>query len=201
MATAPALPSPPHHPPPRARARGPRPERTGRDGTALPLPEELPPGREAEKRGDGGRAAADPAPYGPQLPALPGPGRRGGCGSEGCARARRDALEAGLVRAALQGQAGDGGCGGGGAGRPTRGPAGAAAALELGLGRRPGGRGGPGWGCPSVSPYSPAHCRLSLQLGELGKGAGKGGGGGGAIREAGGAFGKKQAAEEERYFR
>lgn len=55
MATAPALPSPPHHPPPRARARGPRPERTGRDGTALPLPEELPPGREAEKRGDGGR--------------------------------------------------------------------------------------------------------------------------------------------------
>ncbi|POI19513.1 hypothetical protein CIB84_016742 [Bambusicola thoracicus] len=39
------------------------------------------------------------------------------------------------------------------------------------------------------------------QLGELGKGAGKGGGGGGSIREAGGAFGKKQAAEEERYFR
>jgi hypothetical protein len=40
-----------------------------------------------------------------------------------------------------------------------------------------------------------------LQLGELGKGAGKGGGGGGSVREAGGAFGKKQAAEEERYFR
>uniref|UniRef100_A0A8C8RSV9 ATPase inhibitor, mitochondrial n=1 Tax=Pelusios castaneus TaxID=367368 RepID=A0A8C8RSV9_9SAUR len=39
------------------------------------------------------------------------------------------------------------------------------------------------------------------QLGELGKGAGKGGGGGGSIREAGGAFGKRQAAEEERYFR
>ena len=42
---------------------------------------------------------------------------------------------------------------------------------------------------------------VSSQLGELGKGAGKGGGGGGSIREAGGAFGKKQAAEEERYFR
>ncbi|KAJ8287489.1 hypothetical protein COCON_G00001480 [Conger conger] len=41
----------------------------------------------------------------------------------------------------------------------------------------------------------------SDQLGELGKGAGKGGGGGGSVREAGGAFGKKQAAEEERYFR
>lgn len=40
-----------------------------------------------------------------------------------------------------------------------------------------------------------------LQLGELGKGAGKGGGGGGSIREAGGAFGKREAAEEERYFR
>lgn len=39
------------------------------------------------------------------------------------------------------------------------------------------------------------------QLGELGKGAGKGGGGGGSIREAGGAMGKKQAAEEEMYFK
>lgn len=52
--------------------------------------------------------------------------------------------------------------------------------------------------CPSVLPRSPPSLP---QLGELGKGAGKGGGGGGAIREAGGAFGKKQAAEEERYFR
>ncbi|XP_069612903.1 ATPase inhibitor, mitochondrial [Ranitomeya imitator] len=43
--------------------------------------------------------------------------------------------------------------------------------------------------------------RSSDQLGELGKGAGKGGGGGGSVREAGGAFGKRQAAEEERYFR
>ncbi|XP_012678675.1 ATPase inhibitor B, mitochondrial [Clupea harengus] len=41
----------------------------------------------------------------------------------------------------------------------------------------------------------------SDQLGELGKGAGKGGGGGGSIREAGGAFGKKQAMEEEMYFK
>ncbi|XP_015240641.1 PREDICTED: ATPase inhibitor B, mitochondrial-like [Cyprinodon variegatus] len=40
-----------------------------------------------------------------------------------------------------------------------------------------------------------------LQLGELGKGAGKGGGGGGSIREAGGSMGKKQAAEEEMYFK
>lgn len=41
----------------------------------------------------------------------------------------------------------------------------------------------------------------SCQLGELGKGAGKGGGGGGSIREAGGAMGKKQAAEEEMFFK
>lgn len=42
---------------------------------------------------------------------------------------------------------------------------------------------------------------LLLQLGELGKGAGKGGGGGGSVREAGGAFGKREAAQEEQYFR
>ncbi|XP_072884487.1 ATPase inhibitor B, mitochondrial [Hemitrygon akajei] len=41
----------------------------------------------------------------------------------------------------------------------------------------------------------------SSQLGELGKGAGKGGGGGGSIREAGGAFGTRQAALEEKYFK
>lgn len=43
----------------------------------------------------------------------------------------------------------------------------------------------------------------SDQLGELGKGAGKGGGGGvgGLVRKAGGVFGKREAAEEERYFR
>lgn len=38
------------------------------------------------------------------------------------------------------------------------------------------------------------------QLGDLGSGAGKGGGGGGSIREAGGAFGKLEAAREEEYF-
>lgn len=63
---------------------------------------------------------------------------------------------------------------------------------QVGSGLRGGNR-----GCLSL----PAHRCVSPQLGELGKGAGKGGGGGGAIREAGGAFGKKQAAEEERYFR
>nr|AFM87282.1 ATPase inhibitor, mitochondrial precursor [Callorhinchus milii] len=41
----------------------------------------------------------------------------------------------------------------------------------------------------------------SSQMGDLGSGAGKGGGGGGSIREAGGAFGKRQAAQEEKYFR
>lgn len=38
------------------------------------------------------------------------------------------------------------------------------------------------------------------QLGDLGSGAGKGGGGGGAIREAGGAFGRLEAAREEEFF-
>lgn len=36
--------------------------------------------------------------------------------------------------------------------------------------------------------------------GELGSGAGKGGGAGGAIREAGGAFGRLEAAREEEFF-
>ncbi|CAH8632171.1 unnamed protein product [Heterobilharzia americana] len=35
---------------------------------------------------------------------------------------------------------------------------------------------------------------------EYGRGAGKGGGGGGSIREAGGAFGKLEARNEEEYF-
>lgn len=34
-----------------------------------------------------------------------------------------------------------------------------------------------------------------------GSGAGKGGGAGGSVRESGGAFGKRQAAKEEEYFR
>ncbi|XP_058459290.1 ATPase inhibitor mai-1, mitochondrial-like [Malaya genurostris] len=38
------------------------------------------------------------------------------------------------------------------------------------------------------------------QVGDLGAGVGKGGGGGGSIREAGGSFGKMEAAHEEEYF-
>ncbi|NP_001233101.1 uncharacterized protein LOC100166638 [Acyrthosiphon pisum] len=37
-------------------------------------------------------------------------------------------------------------------------------------------------------------------LGNLGSGVGKGGGGGGSIREAGGAMGEREAANEEEYF-
>ncbi|XP_029155836.1 ATPase inhibitor mai-2, mitochondrial-like [Nylanderia fulva] len=36
--------------------------------------------------------------------------------------------------------------------------------------------------------------------GERGSGVGKGGGGGGTIREAGGSFGKMEAANEDQYF-
>ncbi|KAL3200830.1 hypothetical protein MRX96_013098 [Rhipicephalus microplus] len=39
------------------------------------------------------------------------------------------------------------------------------------------------------------------QSGEWGSGSGKGGGTGGSVREAGGAFGKMEAAREEEYFR
>ncbi|GAB6019187.1 hypothetical protein CHUAL_000806 [Chamberlinius hualienensis] len=42
---------------------------------------------------------------------------------------------------------------------------------------------------------------MSSEQGELGSGAGKGGGGGGSIRDAGGSFGKREAAQEEQYFR
>uniref|UniRef100_A0A6M2E258 ATP synthase F1 subunit epsilon n=1 Tax=Amblyomma tuberculatum TaxID=48802 RepID=A0A6M2E258_9ACAR len=42
---------------------------------------------------------------------------------------------------------------------------------------------------------------LQSQSGEWGSGSGKGGGGGGSVREAGGAFGKMEAAREEEYFR
>ncbi|XP_045773336.1 uncharacterized protein LOC123872826 [Maniola jurtina] len=41
---------------------------------------------------------------------------------------------------------------------------------------------------------------VRMYAGEPGSGAGKGGGGGGAIREAGGAFGKMEAAREDEYF-
>ncbi|KAK2584944.1 hypothetical protein KPH14_002537 [Odynerus spinipes] len=37
-------------------------------------------------------------------------------------------------------------------------------------------------------------------VGERGSGVGKGGGGGGTIREAGGSFGKMEAAHEDQYF-
>lgn len=38
------------------------------------------------------------------------------------------------------------------------------------------------------------------QMGDMGSGAGKGGGSGGSIRDAGGAYGKLEAAREEEYF-
>uniref|UniRef100_A0A915M8U5 ATP synthase F1 subunit epsilon n=1 Tax=Meloidogyne javanica TaxID=6303 RepID=A0A915M8U5_MELJA len=38
------------------------------------------------------------------------------------------------------------------------------------------------------------------QMGDMGSGAGKGGGSGGSIRDAGGAYGKMEAAREEEYF-
>ncbi|XP_073992057.1 ATPase inhibitor mai-2, mitochondrial-like [Rhodnius prolixus] len=47
--------------------------------------------------------------------------------------------------------------------------------------------------------FKESRCMMS-QLGDMGEGAGKGGGAGGAIRSAGGAFGKREAAQEEEYF-
>lgn len=55
-----------------------------------------------------------------------------------------------------------------------------------------------------VSAIRPVRLLYSARLmstGEQGSGAGKGGGTGGAVRDAGGAFGKRQAAKEEEYFR
>ena len=40
-----------------------------------------------------------------------------------------------------------------------------------------------------------------MTKGDIGSGAGQGGGTGGSIRDAGGAFGKREAAQEEQYFR
>ncbi|CAG9759364.1 unnamed protein product [Ceutorhynchus assimilis] len=51
-----------------------------------------------------------------------------------------------------------------------------------------------------LSSNAAKNLRFMSQLGDLGSGAGKGGGGGGTIREAGGAFGKNEAAKEEEYF-
>ncbi|XP_066964097.1 ATPase inhibitor mai-2, mitochondrial-like isoform X2 [Macrobrachium rosenbergii] len=44
-------------------------------------------------------------------------------------------------------------------------------------------------------------CVRSMGKGEPGSGSGEGGGAGGVIRDAGGAFGKREAAQEEQYFR
>nr|XP_012153470.1 PREDICTED: ATPase inhibitor mai-2, mitochondrial-like [Megachile rotundata] len=47
------------------------------------------------------------------------------------------------------------------------------------------------------------HKKITSQVrmvGERGSGAGQGGGGGGAIRDAGGSFGKMEAAHEDQYF-
>ncbi|XP_033727249.1 ATPase inhibitor B, mitochondrial-like [Pecten maximus] len=41
----------------------------------------------------------------------------------------------------------------------------------------------------------------AMSTGDAGSGAGKGGGTGGAIRDAGGSFGKMEAAHEEQYMR
>ncbi|XP_041975127.1 ATPase inhibitor mai-2, mitochondrial-like isoform X2 [Aricia agestis] len=46
----------------------------------------------------------------------------------------------------------------------------------------------------------PAIANMRMYSGEPGSGAGKGGGGGGAIRDAGGSFGKMEAAREDQYF-
>jgi len=42
-------------------------------------------------------------------------------------------------------------------------------------------------------------CR-AMSTGEYGSGSGKGGGSGGSIRDAGGSFGKMEAAREDEYF-
>jgi len=57
------------------------------------------------------------------------------------------------------------------------------------------------WTVSRLSVTQLAYCARSMSTGEKGSGAGKGGGSGGAVRDAGGAFGKRQAAKEEEYFR
>ncbi|KAK4314200.1 hypothetical protein Pmani_014499 [Petrolisthes manimaculis] len=44
-------------------------------------------------------------------------------------------------------------------------------------------------------------CSRWMSSGEAGSGSGMGGGSGGTIRDAGGAFGKREVALEEQYFR
>jgi len=50
---------------------------------------------------------------------------------------------------------------------------------------------------------NPAYVRVAVRCmsGDAGSGSGKGGGSGGSIRDAGGAFGKMEVAQEEMYFR
>lgn len=52
-----------------------------------------------------------------------------------------------------------------------------------------------------IKPKSILRMSFAYKSGDPGAGAGRGGGGGGSIREAGGAFGKMEAAREEQYFR
>jgi len=52
-----------------------------------------------------------------------------------------------------------------------------------------------------IQPARVAVTARFMSTGDAGSGAGKGGGTGGAVRDAGGAFGKRQAAKEEEYFR
>ncbi|CAD6221872.1 GSCOCG00005210001-RA-CDS [Cotesia congregata] len=51
-----------------------------------------------------------------------------------------------------------------------------------------------------ISSRTMASLSQVRMVGERGSGAGKGGGGGGSIREAGGSFGKMEAANEDQYF-
>ncbi|KAL7301461.1 hypothetical protein TKK_0005901 [Trichogramma kaykai] len=53
---------------------------------------------------------------------------------------------------------------------------------------------------PTVFCRNMAYLSQVRMTGERGSGAGKGGGGGGSIREAGGSFGKMEAAHEDQYF-
>ncbi|XP_051160213.1 ATPase inhibitor mai-2, mitochondrial-like [Leptopilina boulardi] len=53
---------------------------------------------------------------------------------------------------------------------------------------------------PCIISRNMAFLSKARMSGEPGSGAGRGGGGGGSIREAGGAFGKMEAAREDQYF-
>lgn len=46
-----------------------------------------------------------------------------------------------------------------------------------------------------------ALCVRTMSKGDPGSGAGQGGGTGGTIRDAGGSFGKREAAQEDQYFK